>query len=326
MTPLAKLAALLAPMLGALATLPATAQETFPTRPIRYVVPFAAGGPSDIVARIMAPHMTATLGQPVVVDNRVGAGGVTGVDAVAKATPDGYIFAIGSAGALAISPNLGRGTPYDPLRDLAPITLGVLVPEPLVVPAISPFMTLAELVAGARARPGALNFGSTGNGSMPHLAAEQLRAAGGLDLVQIAYNSGGQLATAILRNEVQLGFADLPVLLPHIQAGTLRALAVGTPQRLSWIPDVPTFSELGMPSVDASNWHGLVAPVRTPPGPLAALRRAAIAALQDPEVRQRLDQQGAIPGGNSPEEFGAMLRSENAKWSEVIRRNNIRPD
>ncbi len=317
---------LLGALLGATLALPAAAQETYPNRAIRYIVPFAAGGPSDIVARIMAPRMAATLGQPVVVENRVGAGGVTGVDVAAKAAPDGYTFAIGSAGALAISPNLGRGTPYDPVRDLVPITLGVLVPEPVVVPAASPFRTLQELVAGAKARPGSLNFGSTGNGSMPHLAAEQLRAAAGIDIVHISYNSGGQLATAILRNEVQLGFADLPVLLPQIQAGSLRALAVGTAQRLSWLPDVPTMTEVGLPAVDASNWHGLVASARTPAGPLAALRRAAIAALQDAEVIRLLDAQGAIPGGNSPEEFGAFIQRENAKWGEVIRRNNIQAD
>lgn len=318
--------ATLAALLGALIALPAAAQDRYPTRPIRYVVPFAAGGPSDIVARIMAPHMAATLGQPVVIDNRVGAGGVTGVDVIAKAAPDGYTFGIGSAGALAISPNLGRGTPYNPLTDLAPITLAVLVPEPLVVPGASPFRSLQDLITDARARPGALNFGTTGNGSMPHLAAEQLRAAANLDMVQIAYNSGGQLATAILRNEVQLGFADLPVLLPNIQAGTMRALAVGTPERMPWLPEVPTFAELGLPSVDASNWHGLVAPARTQSAALDALRRAAIAALQDPEVRQRLNQQGAIPGGNSPEAFGAFIASENRKWGEVIRRNNISAD
>ncbi len=314
---------ILAMLLGAL---PAWAQESFPTRPIRLVVPFAAGGPSDIVARIIAPHMSAGLGQPVVVENRAGGGGMTGVDVVAKATPDGYSFGIGSAGALAISPGLGRGTPYDPLRDLVPITLAVLVPEPVVVPAISPFRSLAELIAGARTRPGSLNFGSTGNGSMPHLAAEQLRAAASLNLVHISYNSGGQLATAILRNEVQLGFADLPVLLPQIQAGGLRALAVGTPERLAWIPDVPTFAELGFPSVDANNWHGLIAASRVPPAPLAALRRAAIAALQDADIRQRLNQQGAIPGGNPHEEFGAFMRSELEKWGGIIRRNNITAD
>ena len=321
-----RLRAILAMVLGMLAAFPAGAQESYPARPIRFVVPFAAGGPSDIVARIVAPHMARSLGQPVVVDNRVGAGGVTGVDVIAKAAPDGYVFGIGSAGALAISPSLGRGTPYDPSRDLAPITLAVLVPEPLVVPAASPFHSLQELVAGARARPGSLNFGSTGNGSMPHLAAEQLRNAAGIDMVNIAYNSGGQLATALLRNEVQLGFADLPVLLPNIQAGSLRALAVGARERLSWIPDVPTFAELGLPGVDAANWHGLIAPVRMAPGPLGALRRAAIAALQDAEVRQRLHEQGAIPGGNSAEEFGAFIRSENQKWGEIIRRNNITAD
>lgn len=305
---------------------PAIAQEAFPTRAVRFVVPFAAGGPSDIVARILAPHMSTTLGQPVVVENRVGAGGVTGVDVVAKASPDGYTFGIGSAGALAISPNLGRGTPYNPLTDLAPLTQGVLVPEPVVVPAASPYRTLAELVADARARPGALNFGSTGNGSMPHLAAAQLMAAGSFEAVHISYNSGGQLATAILRNEVQFGFADLPVLLPHIQAGTMRALGVGASARLPWIPQVPTFAELGMPGVDASNWHGLFTSARVPAGPLAALRRATIGALQDAEVRQRLHQQGAIPGGTPPEAFGAFIASENRKWAEVIRRNNITAD
>ncbi|MCW8087569.1 Bug family tripartite tricarboxylate transporter substrate binding protein [Sabulicella glaciei] len=314
------LAASLAPLAA-----PALAQEAWPARPLRLIVPFAAGGPTDIVARIVAPHIANTLGQPVVVDNRAGAGGVTGVDLIARAA-DALTFGIASAGGLAIAPNLDRRTPYDPVRDLAPLTLGVLVPEPLVVPAASPFRTLRELIEGAKARPGTLNYGSTGNGSMPHLAAEQFRAAAGIELVHISYNSGGQLATAILRNEVQLGFADLPVLLPHVQAGGLRALAVGTTERLRWIPDVPTFRESGLPEVDASNWHGFVAPARMPEGPLAALGRATIAALRDAEVRERLDAQGAIPGGNPPEEFGAFIRSENAKWAEVIRRNRITAD
>lgn len=301
----------------------ASAQEAYPSRPVRLVVPFAPGGPSDIVARVLTPRLSAALGQPVVVENRAGGGGITGLEVVARAAPDGYVFGIGSAGGLAIAPRLGRGTSYDPNRDFSPVTLGVAVPEPIVVPAALPYRTLAELIAAAKAEPGRLNFGSTGPGSMPHLAAEQLSAAAGIQLTHISYRSGGLLATAILQGEVQLGFADLPVLLPNIRAGTLRALAVGAPQRLSWIPDVPTMAELGLPSVDASNWHGFVAPARVPEAIMVTLHRAVAGALQDPKIARVLHDQGAVPGGNSRAEFAAFLRSESEKWGEVIRRGNI---
>ncbi|WP_372619185.1 Bug family tripartite tricarboxylate transporter substrate binding protein [Falsiroseomonas sp.] len=313
-------------LLCALSALPATAQEAFPNRAIRFIVPFAAGGPSDIVVRLLAPKVSATLGQTVVVENRAGAGGVTGVDVTAKAAPDGYTIAIGSAGALAISPRLGRGTPYDPLRDLAPLTLAVSVPEPLVVPAAMPYRTIQELIAAARAQPGRLNYGSTGTGSMPHLAGEQFRNAAGLDMVHVSYRGGGPLATALLQNEVQVGFADLPVLLPHIRSGTVRALAVGAPQRLPWIPDVPTMAEVGLPSVDASNWHGIVAPAQVPEPILARLHEAVAGAIRDPEINRRLQDLGSIPGGNSRAEFTAFIRSELDKWGEVIRRANITAD
>lgn len=305
---------------------PALAQPAYPDRPIRVVVPFAAGGPSDIVVRLLAPKVSATLGQPVVVDNRAGAGGVTGVDAVAKAAPDGYTIGIGSAGGLAISPRLDRGTPYDPLRDLAPLTLGVLVPEPLVVPAALPFRTVAELVAAARAQPGRLNYGSAGSGSMPHLAGELFRMAAGIEVTHVSYRGGAPLTMAILQNEVQLGFADLPILLPHIRSGALRPLAVGTQQRLSWIPEVPTMAEVGLPSVDANNWHGFVAPARVPEPILERLHAAFAGALNDPEIRRALHDQGAIPGGNSRAEFGAFLRAELDKWGGVIQRAGVRAD
>jgi len=313
-------------LLASTLPLPALAQAPWPERPIRVVVPFAAGGPSDIVVRLLAPRMTVTLGQPIVVDNRAGAGGVTGVDAVAKAVPDGYTIGIGSAGGLAISPRLDRGTPYDPLRDLAPLTLGVLVPEPLVVPAAMPFRTVAELVAAAKAQPGRLNYGSAGSGSMPHLAGELFRMAAGIDITHVSYRGGAPLALAILQNEVQLGFADLPILLPHIRAGGLRALAVGTERRLEWIPDVPTMAEVGLPTVDANNWHGFVAPARTPAPILARLHGALAGALNDPEIRRALHDQGAIPGGNSAAEFGAFLRAELDKWGGVIQRAGVRAD
>ncbi|HEV7264228.1 MAG TPA: tripartite tricarboxylate transporter substrate binding protein [Falsiroseomonas sp.] len=313
-------------LLCALSFLPAAAQEAWPNRPIRFIVPFAAGGPSDIVVRLLAPKVGATLGQTVVVENRAGAGGVTGVDVTAKAAPDGYTIAIGSAGALAISPRLGRGTPYDPLRDLAPLTLAVSVPEPLVVPAAMPYRNMQELIAAARAQPGRLNYGSTGTGSMPHLAGEQFRNAAGLEMVHVSYRGGGPLATALLQNEVQVGFADLPVLLPHIRSGTVRALAVGAPQRLPWIPDVPTMAEVGLPSVDASNWHGIVAPAQVPEPILARLHDAVVGAIRDPEINRRLQDLGSIPGGNGRAEFTAFIRSELDKWGEVIRRANITAD
>ena len=315
--------ALLAALPVLLGSIPAGAQENFPTRPIRFIVPFAPGGPSDIVARIMAPRMQVTLGQPVVVENRVGGGGVTGVEAAVRAPADGYTISIASAGALAISPRLPRGTPYDPLRDLAAITLGVLVPEPLVVHAALPYRSMAELIAAARARPGALNYASSGPGSMPHLAAEQLQAAAGIELTHVAYRGGAPLTMAVVQNEAQLGFADLPILLPHIRAGVLRALAVGASARLPWIPDVPTMAELGLPSVDASNWHGIVAPARVPEPILVLLHRAAAGALRDPEVARLLNDQGAVPGGNSRAEFAAFIAAELTKWGEVIRRGNI---
>ncbi|WP_137125219.1 tripartite tricarboxylate transporter substrate binding protein [Roseomonas sp. HF4] len=317
-------------LLGAMGALPllapAVAHAAWPERPIRIIVPFAPGGPSDILSRLLAPKMSATLGQPVVVENRPGAGGVTGVDAAAKSAADGYTIVLGSAGGLAISPHLGRGTPYDPLRDLVPLTLGVLVPEPLVVPAATGFTSFAELIAAARARPGALNYGSAGPGGMPHLAAELLRASADIDVTHVPYRGGAPLALALVQNEVQLGFADLPVLLPHIRSGVLRALAVGAERRVPWLPDVPTTTELGHPTVRADNWHGFVAPARVPEDALAALHGALSGALKDPEVARALDAQGAIPVGNSREEFGAFLRAENEKWSGVIRRANIRID
>ncbi len=305
---------------------PALAQEAWPSRPIRLIVPFAAGGPSDIVARLMAPKLTQLLGQPIVVESRPGAGGVTGVDACAKAAPDGYTFCLGSAGGLVISPGFDRAMPYDTLRDLAPLTLGVKVPEPVVVPAQQPFRTMQEFIAAAKARPGGINYGSTGPGSMPHLVGEHLRAAAGIDIVHVPYRGGAPLATALLANEVQMGLADLPILLPHIRAGAIRALAVGNNERLPWLPDVPTMAEVGLAAVDSNNWHGLVAPSRVPEPILARLHEACIAVLRDADIARSMYDQGAIPAPMAREQFGTFMRSEMQKWGAVIRSARITPD
>jgi tripartite-type tricarboxylate transporter receptor subunit TctC len=307
-------------------SMPLAAQEHFPNRPIRIIVPFAAGGPSDIVARLLAPKMMIVLGQPVIVDNRPGAGGVTGVDVAAKSAPDGYTIALGSAGGVAISPQLDRGTPYDPMSDLAPLTLGVLVPEPIVVSSATPFRSLQELIAAARAQPGKINQGSTGSGSLPHLAGELLKNATGIEMTHVPYRGGAPLTTALIQNEVQVGLADLPILLPQIRAGTIRALAVGSAQRLPWLPDVPTMIELGYPGVDTNNWHGFVAPARVPEPILERLHGALAGAIKDPEISRQLFDQGAVPGGSSRAEFGDFIKAEMAKWGEVIRRGNIRAD
>ncbi|MCO6417383.1 tripartite tricarboxylate transporter substrate binding protein [Siccirubricoccus sp. KC 17139] len=321
-------------LLGALLALPAilpgaapaAAQDAFPSRPIRLVVPFATGGPSDIVARVLAPKMTAVLGQAVVVEARPGAGGVTGMDAVAKAAPDGYTFGLGSAGGLAISPSLQPSMPYQVARDFAPLSLAVIVNEPLVVPASMPWRNLAELLADARARPGALNYGSTGPGSMPHLAGELMKLTAKVDITHVPYRGGAPLSTALVAGEVQIGFADLPILLPHIRAGTMRALAIGSAQRYPLLPEVPTFAEAGLQGVTADNWHGFVAPARTPPAVLAALHRAVVAALTDPENVRLLNEQGAIPSPQSQEEFATFIARETERWGEVIRRAGVKPD
>ncbi len=318
---------MLAAALLALLAGPALAQEApFPNRPVRLIVPFATGGPSDIVARMMVPTMTRLLGQTVVVEARPGAGGVTGVDVAAKAAPDGYTIVLGSAGGLAISPVLQPSMPYDVARDLAPLTLAVIVHEPVVVPASMPWRTLGEMLAEARRRPGQLNYASTGPGSMPHLAGELIKLAAGVDIAHIPYRGGAPLTTALLAGEVQMGLADLPILLPHLRAGTLRALAIGSDERYPLLPDVPTMAEAGLPGVKTDNWHGLAAPARTPPAVLAALQRAAATALREPETASRLREQGAIPVGNSAEEFGAFIRAEQARWREVIQRAGVKPE
>lgn len=303
---------------------PVRAQDSFPNRPIRLVVPFAAGGPSDIVARMMAPRMAELLGQPVVVESRPGAGGTTGVDTVARAAPDGHTIVLGSAGGLAISPGLQPNLPYQPLRDLAPITLAVIVNEPLVVNAALPYRTLAELLAAAKAQPGRLNYGSSGPGGMPHLAGELVRLAAGIEITHVPYRGGAPRAMALVAGEVQMGFADLPALLPHLRAGALRALAIGSTERHPLLPEVPTMAEAGLPGVMTDNWHGLVAPAGTPAPALAALHRAAAAALTEPETARLLREQGAIPVGNSQAEFAAFLKAETARWQDVIQRAGVK--
>lgn len=303
---------------------PAAAQD-YPNRPIRVVVPFPAGGPNDVIARVVGKAVSESTGQPVVVDNRAGAAGVVGTDFVAKSPPDGYTLTVTSAGALVINRAL-QTMPYDTFRDLTLITQIVAVPELLVVHPLVPARTLAELVALAKSQPGKLNFASTGNGGMPHLAAEMLKFSAGIDIVHIPYRGAAPAVTDIVGGQVQLMFADIPVLLPHVQAGKLRALAVGSGARAPALPDLPTTAEAGFPQVRADNWYGLVGPAGIAAPVAAKILAEFRKAMAQREVIESMRSQGATLIGSSPEEFTAFLRAEEAKWAQVVKVSGAKLD
>jgi tripartite-type tricarboxylate transporter receptor subunit TctC len=309
---------ILCALLTGLSLLSPAMAEDFPARQIRLIVPFPAGGPSDIIARVVGQRMSEIAKQTVIIDNRGGQGGVLGTELLAKATPDGYTIALSSAGALTISPTMERVT-YDPLKDLQTITLVAKVPEMLVVTPDVPATTMAELVALAKAKPGKLNFASTGPGSMPHLAGELLKLIGKVDIVHVPYRGAAPAINDLLGHQVQMAFLDQPVLLPQIKAGGLRPIAIGAPERASTLPDVPTTAEVGMPDLLAENWHGMVAPAGTPAAIVAVLNGITTEALQDPTVKEKLAIQGATVVGDSPEHFHAFLESEIARWAKVIK-------
>lgn len=300
------------------------AAGSYPERPVRLVVPFPAGGPNDIIGRVVAQKMQEILGQNVVIDNRGGAGGVLGTDNVAKSEPDGYSIAITSAGALAISTALQDKVPYDPLRDLAPVTLVARVPELLVASTALPAHDVTALVALAKAGPGTVNYGSSGPGSMPHLSGALFAVSAGIDLVHVPYRGAAPAVNDLIGHQVQILFADQPVVLPHIQSGDIAPLAVGGRQRIVALPDLKTMNELGYPQVEAVNWYGMVAPARTPAAIIARLNAAATAAIESPGVREKLAPQGAILAGGTPEEFSAFLASEIAKWTRVVQTAGIK--
>ncbi len=298
------------------------AAQDFPNKPIRLIVPFPAGGPNDIIARVVGQRMSELTKQPVLIDNRGGQAGVLGTDAVAKANPDGYTIGIVSASALVISPTMER-VPYDVGRDFAPVTLAVTVPEMLVVASNFPANNMAELVALAKAQPGKFNFASAGVGGLPHLAGELLKLTAKIDIVHVPYRGAAPAINDLLGQQVQMAFLDLPVLLPHIKAGTLRPIALGAPRRSPTAPDVPTTAEVGMPDILIENWYGMVAPAKTPTNIVAALNRIANEAMADPSVKEKLADQGLTVAGDTPEHFRGYIEAETRKWAKVIKDSGV---
>jgi tripartite-type tricarboxylate transporter receptor subunit TctC len=302
-----------------LSLLPAlAAAQDFPAKPIKLIVPFPAGGPNDIIARIVGQRISELTKQAVIIDNRGGQGGTLGTDAVAKANPDGYTIGIVNCGALAINQSMEK-VPYETLKDLAPVTLVVTVPEMLVVASNVPAKNMSELVALAQAQPGKLNFASTGPGSLPHLAGELLKLTAKIDIVHVPYRGAAPAINDLLGQQVQMTFLDLPAILPHIRSGTLKPIALGTDARAPTAPDVPTTFELGMPALRIENWYGMVAPGGTPPAIVAALNKITTTALADPSVKEKLAEQGLTTVGNSPEQFRDYIAAETAKWAKVIK-------
>ena len=305
-----------------LAPLAARAQD-FPNRQIRLIVPFPAGGPNDIIARLVGQRMSELFKQTIIIDNRSGQAGVLGTDVVAKAAADGYTIGIVSASSIVINPTMEK-IAYDPRKDLAPVTLVTTVPEMLVVASNVPANNMAELVALARAQPGKLNFASAGVGGLPHLAGELFKLTAKIDIVHVPYRGAAPAINDLLGQQVQMVFLDLPVILPQIQAGRLKPIALGARQRAPTAPDVPTTAEVGMPDLLIENWYGMFAPSGTPQNIVAEINRVANAAMNDPQVKQKLADQGLTVAGDSPDQFRAFIDSETTKWAKVMNEAGVK--
>ena len=293
--------------------------QTYPAKPVRIVVPFPAGGPIDMTTRPLAQKLTEGLGGPVVVDNRGGANGNIGAENVAKSPPDGYSLVVGAGGGFAIGPHLYTKLPFDVFRDFAPVSLFLTLPQLLVVHPQLPVKTVKDLVALAKAKPNQLNFGSSGAGSTPHLAAELLKRSAQIEMVHVPYKGMGPATMDLMGGQLQLVFADMPVLLQQAKAGKLRPLAVGTPKRSANLPEVPTMIEAGFPKVEASNWYGLFAPAGTPRDIIARLNAETVKAMSNPDLKTFMQNQGAEAAGSTPEQLGVLHRREFERWGSVIK-------
>jgi len=315
-------------LFGILAVLFASAAlgaDEYPARTVRVIVPFAPGGGTDIVARILGQQLSQKLGQSFVIENRPAGSGIVGADLVAKAPADGYtlLFAFSS---LSSSAKLFSHLPYDPIRDFAPVALATTSPLLAVVPAALPAKNVAEFIAHAKAHPGKLNYGSSGPGSSPHLATELFLSMTGTQMTHIAYKGIAPAITALLADEVQFSLVPIAVGMPHVRSGKLRALGVAGLSRSSAAPELPTIAESGVPGFEVIGWWGVLAPAKTPRSAVDLLNRELRAALELPDVRRTLLDQGMDPAGGTPEQFGALIKADMDKWGEIGRRLGVKLD
>jgi tripartite-type tricarboxylate transporter receptor subunit TctC len=304
----------------------ARAQGAWPDRPIRFVVPFAPGGTTDIMARVLAPRMTAGLGVSVVVENRGGAGGTVGHEMVVRAPPDGYTIMLGHIGTLGVNPSLYPRLSFDPIGGIAPISMAALVPNILAVHPRVQATTLQELIALARRRPGELTYGSAGNGSAAHIAAAALGHAVGVEWTHVPYRGSGPMANDLIAGQIDFTMTGGTVVMPLVRDGRLRALGVSSRERMRAAPEIPTIAEQGVPGFETTQWYCVVTTAGVPAPIIARLNAEVRRAMTDPEVQQRLAAEGAEAAPGTPEELGTYIRAEVARWADVVRRTGMRAE
>ena len=300
--------------------------QAYPTKPVTIIVPFAAGGTTDILARIIGQALTAELGQSVVVDNRAGAGGNIGGQAAAKATPDGHTLFMGTVGTHAINASLYKKMPFDPVKDFAPLTRVANVPNLLVANPAQPYKSVKDLIAYAKANPGKVNFGSSGNGSSIHLSGELFKSLAKVDMQHVPYKGSAPAVTDLLGNQIGIMFDNMPSAIPHVRSGKLVPLAVTTAKRSPELPNVPTIAEAGVPGYEATSWFGMFAPAGTPAPVLAKLNAAIVKVLAQPDVKKKINEQGAEVYSETPEQFAAFIQAESVKWGKVVKESGASLD
>lgn len=300
--------------------------QAYPTKPVTIIVPFAAGGTTDILARIVGQALTVEFGQSVVVDNRAGAGGNIGGQAAAKATPDGYTLFMGTVGTHAINASLYKKMPFDPIKDFAPLSRVATVPNLLVAHPSQPFNTVKEMIAYGKANPGKLTFGSPGSGSSPHVSGELFRSMTGTDLLHVPYKGSAPAMTDLLGGQISIMFDNMPSAIQHVRSGKLRPIAVTTAKRSPELPNVPTIAESGVPGYEATSWFGMFAPAGTPAPVLAKLNAAIVKVLNQPDVKKKIAEQGGDVVAETPEQFAAFIKAESVKWGKVVKESGASQD
>jgi tripartite-type tricarboxylate transporter receptor subunit TctC len=313
-------------LVAAAAFAPNAMAQTYPVKPIRVIVHFPPGGPTDLVARAVGQRMTEAWGQQVIVENRPGAAGIIGVETAVRAAPDGYTLLLGTGGSMSVAPATGRKLPYDVFTDLAPITLAVINPQMLVVHPSLPARSIPELIKVAKSKPGAINYASVGPGSPQHLGMEKLKHMTGIDMVHIPYKGTAPAITDVLAGHVSLMFNSMPTVLPHVQVKKLRAIAVSSPKRSPAAPDVPTVAEQGVPGFGYVTWYGYFAPAGTPKDIIAKLNAEFVRILKEKDLAERLIREGAEPAPGTPEQLAKFMRAEYEQWRKTIAAANLKLD